>query len=403
MNDDGNQPIPVGVMNDPVLTAGGPIEIVDNIFRGYNYTGPQPTVGVMWRPSGGVFGGALEFDGVDDFGVFKDSAFDVGTAGTLSFWVNMDDVSRRNQFFEGPDNGAFETQFREDNSGQLYSAPFTSGSRDYAIRTGPDGATFLNTWSNVQVTWDYNGLPAADGGGKLRVYVDGAESSYLTNYTPTDINWSGVISTVDQLMTVGRDAGDNRYFDGKMDDIGWFDAPLSAADRQDIRDNGVVSLSADSRLVAHWDLDQASGDTAVDNANGIVLSVYTNGVLPLGPEFKPSEGVFGGALEFDGVDDFATFQDTTFDVGEKGTLNFWVKMDDASRRNEFFEGPGNAAFESQYRVKSGTGQVYSRPFSGGGSEYVIREGEDRDILWDDTNSEGIWTNIQVVWITMEWP
>ncbi|MFO0902612.1 MAG: LamG-like jellyroll fold domain-containing protein [Pirellulales bacterium] len=388
VNELGNKPIPQAVYIDPLVPASGPITIRDNIFDGYAYTGPQPATQPSWQPSGGVFGGALEFDGVDDFAVFQSALFDIGAAGTANFWVKMDDAGRRNQFFEGPGNAGFEIQYRPDTGGQVYSRTTTVGG-DFVIRSGPDAATMLNNWVNVQVTWDIAGLPGADGGGKMRVYLNGVESSYLTNSTPTDLTWASAVSTVNGLMNIGRDAGDpSRAFDGMMDDVGFFNAPLSAADRTSIRNSGVAALAADSRLVAHWDLDQSSGDIAIDNKNSIPLYITTDGIVPFGPEFRPALGKFGGALEFDGVDDFATFKDPSFDVGEKGTVSFWVKMDNTTRRNQFIEGPDNAGFEVQYRTNS-SGQVYGRVTTD--NDFVIRSGS------DSTTLNAGWTNIQVIY------
>ena len=387
INQTGNYAQPAGVYITPALTGNASqILIQNNIFNNFAYAGPQPgTTDPQWRPTGGVFGGALEFDGADDFGVWQSSLFDVGTAGTLNFWVQMHDTSRRNQFFEGPGNAGFEMQYRNTSGGQVYGRATTVGG-DNVIRSGPDGATLLNTWHNIQYTWDFNAINAT---GRMRIYIDGAQSGYLTGSTPNDLTWATVVSTVNGLMNVGRDPGDtSRYFDGLMDDVGWFNSVLTAVERTNIQNNGVAALSTDSRLVAHWDFDQATGQIAVDNKNGIGMFISTDGIVPFGPTYQAGIGQFGGALQFDGADDFATFQDPNFDVGDHGTLNFWVNMDDTTRRNEFFEGPGNAGFEMQYRNNSG-GQVYGRTDTGG--DFVIRSGGDAATL----NSG--WHNIQYTW------
>ena len=92
--------------------------------------------------------------------------------------------------------------------------------------------------------------------GKMRIFIDGVESDYLVGYTPEDLTWSGIVTTVDGLMSVGRDPGESdRYFDGMMDDIGWFDDVLTKTELGQIRDTGgtgVAELAGDGRLVAHW-------------------------------------------------------------------------------------------------------------------------------------------------------
>lgn len=380
---------PGGIYFDPALAvAVNTVNITDNIFNGFSYDGPQPTTDPLWNPAGGKFGGALEFDGVDDFGLFQDASFDVGTAGTLSFWVNMDDQGRRNQFFEGPNNGGMEFQYRTNGGGQFFGSPNRNdgNGNTYVIQNGSAGGT-TGVWQNIQYTWDFNGAS----GPEMHLYIDGTEVGYLSGTYDADLSqWTATVSTVNELMNVGRDPGDvTRFFDGLMDDVAWFNEALDQADLDTIRTsiNGAAALSGDGRMVAHWDFDETTGNIATDNVSGIEMLISTNGIVPFGPEFKPGEGQFDGALEFDGIDDFATFQDASFDVGYQGTLNFWVKMDDTGRRNQLFEGPENGGMEFQYRNNSG-GQFYGRTQDG--SDFTIQNG-------GQASAAGVWTNIQYTW------
>lgn len=376
---------PGGIFFDPSLSVPiGTVNITDNIFNGFTYDGPQPTTDPLWNPTGGVFGGALEFDGVDDFGLFQDSNFDVGESGTLSFWVNMDDQGRRNQFFEGLNSAGFEFQFRTNSGGQFFGSPGRAGNlNNIVIQDGNAGGT-ENVWQNLQYTWDFNAV----GNPQMHIYIDGVEVAYLNTTFDSDLTqWVATVNTVNELITVGRDASGDRYFDGLMDDVGWFNEALDQTDRDNIRNNGVATLAADARLVAHWDFDQASGDIALDNKNGIQMLIATNGIVPFGPEFQTAAGQFGGALQFDGIDDFATFQDTNFDIGRQGTLNFWVNMDDTGRRNQFFEGPDNGGLEFQYRSNGG-GQFFGRTQDG--ADFTIQQGGQSGV-------QGVWTNIQYTW------
>ncbi|WP_417396525.1 LamG-like jellyroll fold domain-containing protein [Gimesia chilikensis] len=387
-NSNGIYAQPGGIYFDPSLAVpANSVNITNNIFNGFSYEGPQPSATTpAWDPTGGVFGGALEFDGVDDFGLFQSANFDVGESGTLSFWVNMDDQGRRNQFFEGPNNGGMEFQYRSNSGGQFFGSPNRNdgNGNTYIIQDGGAGGT-TGVWQNIQYTWDFNGGVNPE----MHLYIDGVEVGYLNGTYDSDLaQWTATVSTINEMMNVGRDPGDSsRFFDGKMDDVGWFDQALGQTDLDTIRTTGVSTLSGDARLVAHWDFDQSSGDIAVDNVSGIQMYLITDGIVPFGPEFQETAGVFGGALEFDGIDDFATFQDASFDVGRKGTLNFWVKMDETGRRNQFFEGPDNGGFEFQYRENSG-GQFYGR--TQGSGDYTIQAG-------GQAVNGGVWTNIQYTW------
>ncbi|WP_417391015.1 choice-of-anchor D domain-containing protein [Gimesia sp.] len=385
VNQVGNYAQSAGVYIDPGLSTPGPVNISDNIFTGFTYEGPQPSTDPLWGAAG-QFGTALEFDGVDDYGFFESALFDVGAAGTLNFWINMHDTSRRNMFFEGLEGIGFEFQYREDDGGQFYGSPERDvSSNNYVIQDG--AAALPNVWQNLQYTWDFNGGVNP----QMHIYIDGVEVGYLSGTYDSDLSqWVATVNTATQLITVGKDASGGRFFDGLMDDIGWFNAALDGTDRDNIRNNGVAALSADPRLVAHWDFDEVAGTTAVDNKNGIVMYIVADGIAPFGPEFQETGGQFGGALEFDGIDDFATFQDATFDVGETGTLNFWVNMQDQSRRNQFFEGLDDLGFEFQYRENSG-GQFFGSPGrEGNGENVAIQNG-------GAGGTEGVWQNLQYTW------
>lgn len=106
--------------------------------------------------------------------------------------------------------------------------------------------------------------------------------------------------------------------------------------------------------------------------------------------FRPGLGMFGGAAEFRGnaAGDFATFSSPLFNVGAKGTLNLWVKLDDTSRRNQLIEGPNNQGFEFQYRSNGG-GQFYGRATTEGG-DFVIQAGPAGATATS-------WTNLQYTW------
>ena len=350
-------------------------------------------LGPQFRVGQGKFGGALDFDGVDDHAWFQDPAFDVGTTGTLNFWVQMDNTGKRNQFFEGPDNAGMEIQFRNTSGGQFYGRTTTVGG-DFVIRSGPD-APVAGAWTNLQYTWDFATK-------QMRIYVNGVESSYLSGSTPTDLTWGAIVSTINGVMNVGGDPGDaTRYFDGRMDDIAWFNTVLSTAERDALRTAGVGAAQADTadinasgrlnatsvaggKLVAYWNLDDAPGTTDVAGDGGTSIVLHT---VPTTAAFVAG-GKFGGSLDFNDVQHYAWFQDPTFDVGSKGTLSFWVQMDDTTRRNEFFEGPNDAGFEMQYRTNSG-GQFYGRATTVGG-DFVIRSGP-------DAPATGVWTNLQYTW------
>ncbi|MBL9090669.1 MAG: cadherin domain-containing protein [Planctomycetaceae bacterium] len=379
-------------------------------------TGPQ------FRPNAGQFGGALEFNGTTDYAWFQDASFNVGAQGTLSFWVKMDDVNRRNQFFEGPGNLGLEFQYRETGSGaskgQFYGSPnhaMIGNADDFAILSG-GAAALAGTWANVTYTWQKTGATT----GAMHLYVNGSEVTYLAGSDFTITNWSTVAATAQAFVTVGRDpslsptqSGAARYFDGMMDDVAWFDVALNATQRAAVYQAGAVPVvhsieqiqatlghdqvfdakaanPASGRLVAYWSMDDAVGTSVAAGDGGTTVALHTT---PSGAEaqFLPTGGKFGGALDFTNAESFATFQDPTFDISSQGSVSLWLYMRDGLRRNELFEGPNNSGFEFQYRDNS-SGQFYgyvSRA-TGNSDDPTIQSGNSR-------NNVGAWHNVIYTW------
>jgi hypothetical protein len=104
--------------------------------------------------------------------------------------------------------------------------------------------------------------------------------------------------------------------------------------------------NASAELVAHWTLDEGSGNTAYDiSGNGL------DGTLQGDPQWVV--GKIGGALEFDGNGDYIDCgNDPIFDITEQITLTVWVNANDmANSQNNMWLGKGDNA----YAIKHQTG------------------------------------------------
>jgi alpha-tubulin suppressor-like RCC1 family protein len=84
-----------------------------------------------------------------------------------------------------------------------------------------------------------------------------------------------------------------------------------------------VAIAA-GRLVGWWKLDEAAGDIAADSSG------YGNdGTLIGGPQWV--DGVEGGAIELDGIDDYIDCgNDASLDMTAEITIAAWVKTNDAA-------------------------------------------------------------------------
>lgn len=378
-------------------------------------------IGPQFRPTSGVFGGALEFNGTSDYAWSQDSSFDVGTKGSLSFWVNMDDISHRNQFFEGPGNLGLEFQYRENGSGatkgQFYGSPnhaIVGDTDDFAIQSG-GAAALAGTWVNLQYSWQK--LTASTG--EMHLYVNGSEVTYLAGSDSNITNWTNVANTAQAFMTMGRDASttpgatNSRYFDGKMDDVAWFDVVLTSGQRNAIYLAGPVPVMhsidqiqataghdqvfdakaanpANGHLVVYWNMDNAPGTSLASGNGGTTVALHTT-AEGTEAQFLPTGGKFGGALDFTNANSYATFQDPSFDISSEGSLSMWLYMRDGVRRNELFEGPGDSGFEFQFRdTTSGQFYGYVDRATGNSDDPAIQSGNAR-------NNVGAWHNLIYTW------
>jgi serine/threonine protein kinase/Flp pilus assembly protein TadD len=76
------------------------------------------------------------------------------------------------------------------------------------------------------------------------------------------------------------------------------------------------------RLVARWRLDEDSGSTAADSSGS-----GCSGILVGSPQWQPSDGKVGGALEFDGYGDYIRIEhESIFDFVDEITIAAWVKI-----------------------------------------------------------------------------
>jgi hypothetical protein len=271
-----------------------------------NMTTPW-TQGVVPFSGGRAGGSGLYFDNINDYvacGNSNSLNFGDSTDFSVSAWVkttNISDIIIHKG--DGTGDASHGFWLYNTNTGVL-EAGLTDGE---GLRKLKAGTVSINTgeWVHLVATFDRDGL--------LTLYVNGVEDG------TTGIAGEGDISPGSYPFRIGARDGASQSFSGVIDDVRVYARVLSSAEVRYHYNRGAP--------VAHWKFDEGSGTTVYDatsnNNNGTMywMSTSTNAWI---------QGRVGGALQFDGTDDYISVTGTgsTIGTGDALTISIWTKPDD---------------------------------------------------------------------------
>jgi len=128
-----------------------------------------------------------------------------------------------------------------------------------------------------------------------------------------DINGDGIVDAADLCIVV-----DYWGTDESLCDIGpmpWGDGVVNVEDMKVLAKH----LFEDYRLIAHWELDETTGNMAYDEIGNNDATVHGE------PLWVPDGGKIGGALQFDGIDDYVSMP-SVLNPGDGSLSVFaWIK------------------------------------------------------------------------------
>ena len=282
----------------------------------------------------GKKGGALEFDGVDDYvSISNSSSLDsTGVSGdsyTVALWIKttQQDFVGVLSKYEGGGGVAFPYAVAVNDC--------VSNKTGFFIYTGSGSTCDTDVYSNTSVNdgeWHY--VVGVRDGSNLHMYVDGV----LEN--------TGSISDSDYSnnspITIGAYNSGDYYFSGSIDDVRIYNRALTSTDIQALYNSGTVQRKtvSETNLIGHWTFDDASGDTATDSSGNSNI-----GTLQGDPVW--TNGKKGGALEFDGVNDYIDTPDDGetngtgplhFEDTDNFTLSIWYKGTDTDTNSDWGKG-----------------------------------------------------------------
>ncbi len=257
------------------------------------------TNGPTWTT--GQIGGAVSFDGSDDYIGLPAKVFGIMPKGTASFWVKGTNYTAGQHFI-----------YEEGASFNNFAAVWPSSSSS-SMTLNVGGNTAINTtktnfstgtWYQIAISWD---------GTTANVYVDGAlDKSVAHGYSPSTTN--GGLPQIGRYLAGGSGGG---YFNGSVDEFRVYARVLSAEDIAELY-RLVTPTGTDTSLKGYWSFNgkDMNGTTTAYDRSGL----GSNGTLTNGPAITNS--VIGQGLSFDGTNDYVDlgastpyqFANTTFTV-----------------------------------------------------------------------------------------
>ena len=221
-------------------------------LSGHNNSGSFS--GAAWN-TGGKFGGALSFDGVNDAASIADTAsLNLSKGMTLEAWVKPSASMGKRTIIakQHPTGLSYGLYSNTTSSGPAAEGPATASSNT-SLGTG--------TWKHVAATYD---------GTTLKLYVNGG----LVASQATTANMS---ANAGPLGIGGHDFGGD-YFQGLIDEVRIYDRALSGPEVL-FDQNTAVSATADvagtsgnapedERLAAGYDFEEGTGSKAVFDMSG---------------------------------------------------------------------------------------------------------------------------------------
>jgi hypothetical protein len=323
----------------------------------------------------------------------------IGVGGlTLSAWVNPDAQSSSayngmfmTRTFNGQTNNSWGLAIENNGNERLDSRVDGPGI------DSPNGAIAAGSgWHHVALVWD--------GAAQTHTqYVDGAQTN-TTSVAGDGGLGATIVGPTSGPWYIGYDdcCGDNRDFDGRIDEVAVWGEALGATEVRKVYDAALNNISAaealaaspaaggpiQSGLVGSWNMDQATGTGAAAdsiNANHATLT-------GMDPENDWVAGQVGRALDFDGGNDQAVVgRISQIADSPEMTISLWVRNDGGNENNE-----------GVFQHKDPTDATFNQSFhglntpSGGGNANDI-EGRANRVSNQSTGADslpvGDWTHV----------
>ena len=331
--------------------------------------------GPLWVD--GIDGGALEFDGEDDYVEVEDSAsLDLGSKLTFSAWIKLDSFPDNNRAsiilskYDTLDNQRSYMFFIRNTNNQISLRAVVADGTEYGKCNYDSIYPFqLDVFYHVAATYNND----AGDSNRWHLFVNGTEINHTVQSENSIIpKNSNAPLAIGKVFDGEHPSEPEHFFEGVIDEVTIWDRALSSSEL----------YARYSSPVAHWQFDEGKGTTAYDSSgNG------NDGALVNGPQWV--EGIDGGALEFDGLDDYVKVNDD--DSLNVGTGNFsfsvWVNVE----LNKGTDDVGQIYRKGQSGGSSRNSELQLRDYDG--DVYVIGYAGTQPVISNGTVEVGRWYHI----------
>jgi len=287
--------------------------------------------GATWKTRADCkLNGCLDYDGTDDVTTITNAASidlndNLAASFTMSAWIYPDTAG------EGTGGQVFQkganTWLRVDtlSGGKLD----LEGSLDLATADATVNASAVITqsaWNHVAMSW------TDDSDDEITLWVNGVAVA-------TSTNGSGAPAADTANLLIGGTTTNN--FDGKIDEVKIYSTELTIGQMALDRNFGssvAYSVGTDEAAdladgagnppIAEWNFDEKTGTSANDISGNGNTGTLTNGPTWVSVTGAPpnANGLAGGALEFDGVNDYVEKSlSTSIAPNDIYTITAWVK------------------------------------------------------------------------------
>ncbi len=261
-----------------------------------------------WNPVG-KYSSALELDGVDDYvdmGVINSNLHSVG------MWIYLENELTGSSACQELVKYSDYNDDNDQDSIVLGSCSSTVSDETVMIMGYDSGSKRTYIKDNLSSGWHYLGMVWNENISQYDILINEVKKT-VYNY-----NGGVQVSAIDDFeLANGGDSVSFDFFDGQIDDVRIYNY---ARTQEQILEDMNGGKSATKSPVLHLKLDEGNGTVASDaSASG------NDGTLTNSPTWLQN-GVFGKALNFDGLNDYIAMGDiSAVELSTSFAVSFWAR------------------------------------------------------------------------------